>query len=79
MKLASLPHFQHILKKIISVILFYYLTRFLFWLSLHREILGNTCVAIVCLPGCEVINFEINFILPINLFFLYDQKVKIKI
>ena len=27
------------------------------------------CIAIVCFPGCDVINFEINLIFLINLFF----------
>ena len=32
------------------------------WLSLLLEILGNMCVAIVCFPDCDVMNFEINHI-----------------
>ena len=27
---------------------------------LHLEILGNTCITIICLPGCDIINLEIN-------------------
>ena len=33
-----------------------------FWLLLLLEILGNMCTAVVCFPGCDVINFEINFV-----------------
>ena len=33
---------------------------FIVWLPLLLEILGNMYIAIVCFPGCEVINFEIN-------------------
>ena len=25
------------------------------------EILSNMCIAIVCKPGCDVMNFEVNF------------------
>ena len=32
---------------------------FIVWLPLLLEILSNMCIAIVCLPGCDVINFEI--------------------
>ena len=33
------------------------------------EILGNICIAMVCFPGCDIINFEINLIFLIKLFF----------
>ena len=26
------------------------------------EILGNMCIAIICLAGCDATNFEINFL-----------------
>ena len=39
----------------------------------------NMCIAIVFLPGCDVINFEINPTYVIKLYFLYDQKSKTKI
>ena len=35
---------------------------FIVWLPLILEILGNMCIAIVCFPTCDVINFEINLI-----------------
>ena len=38
------------------------------------EILGNICIAIVCEPGCDVMNFEVNFNFLIKPFFLHDQK-----
>ena len=31
-------------------------------------------IVIVCKPGCDVINFEDNFIFLIKPFFLHDQK-----
>ena len=51
---------------------------FIAWLLLLFEILGNMCIAIVYYPGCDVMNFEINFIFLIKPFFLHDQKVKTK-
>ena len=57
------------LKKNISFVIFYYLINFTLWLSLFREILSNTCIVIVCLPGCEVTKFEINLIFLIKTFF----------
>ena len=30
------------------------------WLSLFLAMLGNMCIAIVCFPGWDLINFEIN-------------------
>ena len=36
-------------------------------------------IVIVCQTGCDVKNFEINFIFLIKLFLLHDQKVKTKI
>ena len=36
------------------------------------------CIEIVCEPGCEVINSEINVIFLMKPFFLHDQKVKTK-
>ena len=51
------------------------LTNFIASLPLLLEILGNMYIAIVCYPGCDVINFEINLIFLIEPFFLLDQKV----
>ena len=51
---------------------------FIVWLPLLCEILGNTCIAIVCKPGCDVIKFEVNLIFQIKLFFLHDQKIMTK-
>ena len=44
-------------------------SNFIVWLPLLLEILSNVCVAIVCFPGCRVINLKINLIFLINLFF----------
>ena len=45
------------------------------WLPLLLEILGNMCVAIVCYPGSDVMDFEIIILIfLIELFLLHDQK-----
>ena len=46
------------------------------WLPLLCEILGNMFTVIVCWPGWDVINFEINLVFLIKPFFLHDQKFK---
>ena len=51
---------------------------FMAWLPLLLEILGNMSIAIVCLPGCDVIHFKINLIFLIEPFLLHDQKVMTK-
>ena len=49
---------------------------FISWLPLFREILGNIYIVIVCETGCDVINFEINFIFLIKPFFHMTKKSK---
>ena len=41
---------------------------------LRLEIFDNMCIAIVCFPGCEVINFEINFTFLIKSFYWMTKK-----
>ena len=38
-------------------------------MPLLLKILGNMCIAIVCFPGCDIINFEIDLIFSITPFF----------
>ena len=42
------------------------------------NILDNMCIAVVCFPGCEVINFEINLIFLIKPFFYMAKKPREK-
>ena len=42
-------------------------SNFIVWLPLVLEILGNMCFAIVCFPGCDVINYNNNLIFQIKL------------
>ena len=51
---------------------------FIVWLPLLLEILGNVCIAIVCQPGCNVINFEIDLIFLIEPFFYMTEKSRQK-
>ena len=46
-------------------------------LPLLLEILGNMSFAIACFPGGDVINFEIDCIVLIKLFFCMTKKSKI--
>ena len=51
---------------------------FVAWLILVLEILGNTCITIVCQPGCDVIKFEINLIFLIKPFRYMTKKSRQK-
>ena len=55
-----------------------YWWKFMAWFLLLLEILGNMCIAIVCEPGCHVINFQINIILLIKSFLYITEKVNTK-
>ena len=79
LELVSLPHFLHnFWRKIFLLLYSINWPNFIVWLPLLCEILGNMCIAIVCKPGCDVMNFEVNLIFLINLFFLNDQRVMTK-
>ena len=41
----------------------------LVWLPLHFEIFGNICIATVCFPACDVINFKISLFFLMRLSF----------
>ena len=48
-------------------------------LPLLCEVLGNMCIAIVCKPGCDDMNFEVNLNFLIKPFFLHERKLVSKI
>ena len=52
---------------------------FIAWLPLLLEILGNMCVAIVCLRRCDVINFKIKLIFLIKPFLYMTKKWRRKL
>ena len=45
-------------------------------LPLLLQILGNMCIEIVCFPGCDAINFEINLNFLIKPFFYMTKKLR---
>ena len=47
--------------------------------DLLPEILGNMCTAIVCFPGCNVINFEIDLIFLIKPFFYMTKMLRLEL
>ena len=51
---------------------------FIVWLPLLFEILANICIAIVCFPGCDAINFEILSFFIIKPFFYMTKKSRQK-
>ena len=61
LRLVSPPHFVYISKKMFLMLHINW-WNFIPWLPLFLQILGSMHIAIVCFPGCDVINFEINFI-----------------
>ena len=67
------PHFDFSTKMLLMLSSINW-PNFIGWLLLLLEILGNMCITIVCFTGCDVMDFEINFIFLIQPFFLHDQK-----
>ena len=61
-------------------LIFYFINwpNFIAWLLILCEMLVNMCIAIICQPGCDAINSEINFIFQINPFFYMIKKSRQK-
>ena len=61
-------------------ILLYFINwpNFILWVPLLLEIFGEMCIAIVCFPGCDVMNFEINLIFLIKPPFCMTKKLRQK-
>ena len=79
MELVSLAHFLHnFWRKTFLLLYSINWPNLIFWLPLLCEIFDNMCIAIVCKPGCDVMNFEAKLIFLIKLFFLQDQNVVTK-
>ena len=80
LELVTLPHFQHNFQRKTFLLLFSIINwpNFIVCLPLLCEILGNMSIGIVCKLGCVVINFEVNLIFLIKLFFLHDQNIVTK-
>ena len=76
LELVSLPHFlHHFWRKTFLLLCYINWPSFIVWLPSLCEILGNMCIAVVCKPGCVVMNFGVNLTFLIKPFFLNDQKV----
>ena len=74
LELVSLPHFLHnFWRKIFPLLCSINWLNFITWLPLHCEILGNMCIAIICRPGYDIMNFEVKLIFLIKPFYLHDQ------
>ena len=56
LELDSSSHFVYILTKTFLMLYSINWQNFFVWLPLLLEILGNMCIAIICFPGCDVIN-----------------------
>ena len=75
MGIVSPPNFVYDFPKEIFLMLYFInWPIFIVWLPLHIEILGNMCIAIVCFPGCDIMNFEINLIFLMKPFFYMTEK-----
>ena len=61
LELVFLPHFsRNFWRKILLLLYSINWLNFTVWLPLIWEILGNMCFAIVCKPGCDVMNVDVN-------------------
>ena len=79
LELVIQPYFPHnFWRKMFALLCSINWPNFTVWLPLLCEILGNMCIAIVCKPGCDVMNFEANLIFIIKLFFLHNQNFMTK-
>ena len=79
LEIVSPPHFENNLSR--KMILMLYPINgpnFIVWFPLLLEILAKMCNAIVCWPGCDVTNFEINLIFLIKPFLYMTRKSKQK-
>ena len=66
---SSPPHFVYDFSRIMFLMLYSInWPNFILWIPLLLQILGNIYIRIVCQPGCDVINFEINLIFLIKPF-----------
>ena len=73
-ELGSLLHFFHFFWRKIFILLYSInWLNFIVWLYLLREILSSVYIPIVCLQGCDVMNFEINLTFLIEPFFQHIQ------
>ena len=76
-RLVSPQYFEYNFSKKCVCLMLYSINwpNFIVWLPLLLEILGIMCIAIVCFPGGDLINFEINLLYKILIFkYLENEK-----
>ena len=77
--IVSLPHFVYdFSRKMFLVLYSINWPNFIVKLSLLLDILINMCIAVVCFPGCDIINFEINIIFLIKPLFYMTKRPRQK-
>ena len=77
--IVSPSHFVYeFSRKMFLMLYFINWPNFIAWLPLLLEILVNMSIAILCKPGCDVINFEINLIFLFKPFFYITKKSRQK-
>ena len=78
--IVFLPHFMNNFSwKMFQILYSINWKSFIVWFPLLLEILGSMCIAIICYPGWDVINFEINLIFLIKQFFYMTKKSRQKV
>ena len=80
LEIISSPHFENdFSRKTVLILHSINWLNFIFWLFLRPEILANMFIEIVCWPGCDVTNFEINLIFLIKPFLYMTKKSRQKL
>ena len=68
------PHFLYDFSRKIFLMQYYInWPNLIAWLLLLLAILGTMCIAIMCSPSCDVINFETNLTFLIKPFFVWPK------
>ena len=75
--IVSPPHLVYFLRKIFLMLYYFNRKNFIVFLLIDKISIAM-CIAIVCFPGCNVINFEINLIFLIKPFFYMTKKSRQK-
>ena len=74
---GSSPHFvYHFSRKLFLMLYSINLPNFIALLPLLLEILFNMCIAIVCQPGCDVMNSGINLVFQSKPFFYMTKNAR---
>ena len=66
-------------RKMVLILYFINWVNFIAWFPLLLKILAKMCIAIVCEPGSDILNFEINLIFLIKPLLYMTKKCKEKL